>query len=79
MSLVVYILPEPLLTLRAKKLPRGSPLFRGRVIVCGAVLDYRHFSKQPLNSFWVPACSCSKVPRLGTVEEELEEPWLSRL
>lgn len=33
MSLVVCILPELLLTLRAKKLPRWGPLFRGRAII----------------------------------------------
>lgn len=54
MSPILCILPEPVLTLRAKKLPKQGPLFRGRAIILGAVLDHRHFGRQQLNRFWLP-------------------------
>ena len=54
MSPMLCILPESVLTLRAKKLPKQGPLFRGRAIISGAVLDHRYFGRQQLNRFWLP-------------------------
>ena len=53
-SPMLCILPESVLTLRAKKLPKQGPLFRGRAIILGAVLDHRYFGRQQLNRFWLP-------------------------
>lgn len=53
-SPMLCILPESVLTLRAEKLPKQGPLFRGRAIISGAVLDHRYFGRQQLNRFWLP-------------------------
>ena len=54
LSPMLCILSEPVLILRAKELPKQGPLFRGRAIISGAVLDHRHFGRQQLNRFWLP-------------------------
>lgn len=76
-SPMLCILPEPVLTLRAKKLPKQGPLFRGRATISGAVLDHRHFGRQQLNRFWLPI-NVGRSPNWYK-KKELEEPWLRRL